>query len=94
MILPAEGLEPTHSCEYWILSPARLPFRHAGVFETERKNTRFAANLNWRALSESNVFDQIQTLETSRGSENLTQNHRVTQTGGGFKKDWDIDPRF
>lgn len=23
--MPAEGLEPTHSCEYWILSPARLP---------------------------------------------------------------------
>jgi hypothetical protein len=23
--LPAEGFEPTHSCEYWILSPARLP---------------------------------------------------------------------
>ena len=31
--MPAEGLEPTHSCEYWILSPARLPFRHAGVLE-------------------------------------------------------------
>jgi hypothetical protein len=29
--LPAEGLEPTHCCQYWILSPARLPFRHAGV---------------------------------------------------------------
>ena len=23
--LPAEGIEPTHPCEYWILSPARLP---------------------------------------------------------------------
>ena len=23
--LPAVGIEPTHSCEYWILSPARLP---------------------------------------------------------------------
>ena len=23
----AEGFEPTHPCEYWILSPARLPFR-------------------------------------------------------------------
>lgn len=23
--LPAVGVEPTHSCEYWILSPARLP---------------------------------------------------------------------
>src|SRR5947208_319440 len=43
--VPAEGLEPTHSCEYWILSPARLPFRHAGVLETERKNTSFAPKL-------------------------------------------------
>ena len=54
--LPAEGLEPTHSCEYWILSPARLPFRHAGVFEAERKNTSFASKLNSRKLSELNVF--------------------------------------
>src|SRR6266566_3624928 len=23
--LPAEGLEPTRSCDHWILSPARLP---------------------------------------------------------------------
>src|SRR5438477_6733599 len=35
--LPAEGLEPTRSCDHWILSPARLPFRHAGVSkESER----------------------------------------------------------
>ena len=31
--MPAEGLEPTRSCDHWILSPARLPFRHAGVLE-------------------------------------------------------------
>ena len=31
--MPAEGLEPTHCCQYWILSPARLPFSHAGVLE-------------------------------------------------------------
>src|SRR4030095_6986589 len=24
-VLPAEGLEPTRSCDHWILSPARLP---------------------------------------------------------------------
>jgi hypothetical protein len=23
--VPAEGLEPTRSCDHWILSPARLP---------------------------------------------------------------------
>src|SRR5437870_6766340 len=43
--LPAEGLEPTRSCDHWILSPARLPFRHAGVLERERKDTSFAAKL-------------------------------------------------
>src|ERR1700736_1144400 len=43
--VPAEGLEPTRSCDHWILSPARLPFRHAGVLETERKNTSFAPKL-------------------------------------------------
>jgi hypothetical protein len=43
--VPAEGLEPTRSCDHWILSPARLPFRHAGVFETERKNTSFTPKL-------------------------------------------------
>jgi hypothetical protein len=32
-MVPAEGLEPTRSCDHWILSPARLPFRHAGVLE-------------------------------------------------------------
>ena len=24
-IMPAEGIEPTRSCDHWILSPARLP---------------------------------------------------------------------
>jgi hypothetical protein len=43
--LPAEGLEPTRSCDHWILSPARLPFRHAGVSKTEQKNTGFAQKL-------------------------------------------------
>src|SRR5437870_8999186 len=43
--VPAEGLEPTRSCDHWILSPARLPFRHAGVLERERQDTRLAAKL-------------------------------------------------
>src|SRR5262245_59634274 len=29
--VPKVGLEPTHSCEYRYLSPARLPFRHFGL---------------------------------------------------------------
>ena len=28
--MPEVGLEPTLTCVNWILSPARLPFRHSG----------------------------------------------------------------
>jgi hypothetical protein len=28
--VPEEGVEPSLSCENWILNPARLPFRHSG----------------------------------------------------------------
>ncbi len=28
--LPEVGVEPTRPCGHWILSPARLPFRHSG----------------------------------------------------------------
>jgi hypothetical protein len=31
--VPAEGIEPTHPCEYWILSPARLPVPPRRLFE-------------------------------------------------------------
>jgi hypothetical protein len=30
-LVPEEGLEPTRCCHHWILSPARLPFRHSGL---------------------------------------------------------------
>ena len=33
--VPAVGLEPTHPCGYQILSLARLPFRHSGMFFNE-----------------------------------------------------------
>ena len=29
--VPEVGLEPTRPCGHWILSPARLPFRHSGM---------------------------------------------------------------
>ena len=29
--IPKEGLEPSRPCGHWILSPARLPFRHFGL---------------------------------------------------------------
>ena len=41
--LPAEGLEPTRSCDHWILSPARLPFRHAGAFGNGAKEYELPA---------------------------------------------------
>ena len=30
-IVPGKGFEPPRPCGQWILSPSRLPFRHAGV---------------------------------------------------------------
>src|ERR1700719_1977752 len=92
--VPAEGLEPTRSCDHWILSPARLPFRHAGVLERERKNTRFAAKLNSRKLSESNVSDQIQGLQAPRWSEDFPQNDRIPQTRSRLQHRDDVDLRF
>src|SRR5436190_21653272 len=71
--LPAEGLEPTRSCDHWILSPARLPFRHAGVSKgSERIRT---------SRRSSNASDQIERLETARRAKNFSQNNRVPQTG-------------
>jgi hypothetical protein len=34
--LPAEGLEPTRSCDHWILSPARLPIPPRRHFTLKR----------------------------------------------------------
>jgi hypothetical protein len=41
--LPAEGLEPTRSCDHWILSPARLPVPPRR--RRKREATRLAAKL-------------------------------------------------
>jgi hypothetical protein len=38
--LPAEGLEPTRSCDHWILSPARLPIPPRRRWESETTNPR------------------------------------------------------
>ncbi len=40
--MPAIGLEPTHPCEYQILSLTRMPFRHAGryLFPNRRRVRR------------------------------------------------------
>ena len=54
-IVPAEGLEPTRSCDHWILSPARLPVPprrrqasssyEAGVIPQAFRRDREVANL-------------------------------------------------
>src|SRR5438876_12167420 len=72
-LVPAEGLEPTRSCDHWILSPARLPFRHAGVSKgSERIRT---------SQRSSNASHQIERLQTARRSKDFAQNDRVPQTG-------------
>ena len=41
--VPKVGLEPTRPCGHWILSPARLPFRHFGLargFQARIKSLR------------------------------------------------------
>src|SRR5205085_6672873 len=39
--LPAEGLEPTRSCDHWILSPARLPVPPRRRAETKLQKRRW-----------------------------------------------------
>src|SRR5947199_360301 len=60
--LPAEGLEPTRSCDHWILSPARLPVpprrrrecettrmrRKLKRFQRDREAADFAAGRKFR----------------------------------------------
>ena len=53
------GLEPTLPCGIWILSPARLPFRHSGMEyagamsgEENSKYTAAETRGKWPALGE------------------------------------------
>ena len=41
--IPKVGLEPTRPCGHWILSPARLPFRHFGLSGTGLETVKFYA---------------------------------------------------
>ena len=40
--VPAEGLEPTRSCDHWILSPARLPVPPRRQVAQRVKFTRYS----------------------------------------------------
>src|SRR5271165_1449561 len=42
--LPTEGIEPTHCCQYWILSPARLPIPPRRLFARRQLLIRLHPN--------------------------------------------------
>src|SRR5690349_18599747 len=69
--MPAEGIEPTRSCDHWILSPARLPVPPRRL---RNKSERIRA---WRRSS--NASRHVEGLHTARRSENFAQNDRLTQ---------------
>ena len=43
--VPKVGVEPTRPCGHWILSPARLPFRHFGIFSQQFEGLKFTDDL-------------------------------------------------
>src|SRR5204862_2649524 len=78
-----EGLEPTRSCDHWILSPARLPFRHAGVSkESERIRTS-------RRSSTRESF-RSQTLPTKSSGWRLRGGPKISRKIIAFRKP-DVD---
>ena len=46
MLVPAVGLEPTRVLPHLILSQARLPFHHTGIYWTVGANLLAGANNN------------------------------------------------
>src|SRR5205814_4535103 len=81
-VLPAEGLEPTRSCDHWILSPARLPIpprrRENVKLRNQRRSSSGSDVLNRDAYQEIRPFRlyviaEIRTrlLVTQIGSSNI-----------------------
>ena len=64
--VPAEGIEPTHPCEYWILSPARLPvpprrqLSFSSIFAYSAKGASFSRR---RAEADAECIRQKTLLE-------------------------------
>ncbi len=99
--VPAEGLEPTRSCDHWILSPARLPVpprrrREAGgklrslnrSCKLHRKIDMFRprrATTHAASLLQL-LFHQLEQLQASRRPEYFAENDRIPQTRGRSKK--------
>jgi hypothetical protein len=59
--LPTEGIEPTHCCQYWILSPARLPIPPRRLFAR-----RQLLILLQRNASVNDASPQLLSRRTSR----------------------------
>jgi hypothetical protein len=86
--LPAEGIEPTRSCDHWILSPARLPVPPRRRAEAKlQKGSRSSSASRYldgetrasarpgRGLSRSGVKarpSRLELLQTAWGTENLS----------------------
>ena len=77
--MPAEGIEPTRSCDHWILSPARLPVpprrREAREASAEaRKLKQYRADLASAADCEAD--------QKSRGGSLPVASHPASAAGG------------
>src|SRR5207248_4165346 len=81
--LPAEGLEPTRSCDHWILSPARLPFRHAGV-------SKVSERIRTSRRSSTRESFRSQTLPTKSSGWRLRGGPKISRKMIAFRKP-DVD---
>ena len=76
--MPAEGLEPTRSCDHWILSPARLPI-------PPRRRKQLEAT---KLPSDLKRSDEIERLQTSWRSENFAKNDCVAEARPVSRETW------
>ena len=78
--MPAEGIEPTRSCDHWILSPARLPVpprRREKIKLQKRSGSSSVRNNAWRP---SHRFEnEIRRLNTAWRTKNFPQNNRCAR---------------
>ena len=55
--VPEAGLEPARSCDHWILSPGRLPFRHSGEWYSIRSYVELYPLVSAFCVRIPSVFD-------------------------------------
>ena len=73
--LPAVGIEPTRGYPQRILSPQRLPFRHAGTFLTVARSAGIHGHAIWLEAAEGVGFEPtvgLHLLRFSRPSRSTT----------------------